>query len=270
MQISKPREYNRAYDRDTLNAVLADKSLCSYIENLKCRLLKKPVIETGWTSYHLMPVFHHAFGAAFQYVILHRDPVSTALSRANMGNYHRRSFYDRSHEVSPLDKRSISPDKAELWPSMNHVERCLYWWYVVYLEAFEFAEKRPDVSHRVVSAQRLFSGDGIREVCEFAGFTGINLSGHTHEKNEVHPFMRETFPIRDEWKSIDRHREILDFAASLGYTVDFKSISEKALKYRLPSGILPFVRHRLGYWRLRRRMRAIACGCRLTAERRLQ
>src|SRR5690606_41364506 len=60
--------------------------------------------------------------------------LSVALSRANMGNYHPETFYDDAHEVSPFDANSIAPEYSEFWHEMNHVEKCLFWWFICYRE----------------------------------------------------------------------------------------------------------------------------------------
>lgn len=108
VQVSKPREYNRAYAVERVESVLADCELVKYVDRWERELENRSVIETGWTAYHLCPVLHHRFGDRFRCIVMHRDPVSFAFSRANMGNYHPHTFYDDSHEVSPYDAHSIA------------------------------------------------------------------------------------------------------------------------------------------------------------------
>jgi hypothetical protein len=253
VQISKPRLHNRAYEPSRLRAALDDPALAPFLDNWKKKLESTSVIETGWTAYHLCPVLHHLFGERFRLVILHRDPISFAFSRANMGNYHSRSFYDNAHEVSPFDPHSIAPEFRERWLSMNPFEKCLFWWFVVYREGFEFVEKNPSVPFLTLAARDLFSFRETEKLTRFLGFEDSHLPRRDVPKNELPCFAKETFPVRDEWRAWIRHPEILAFAESLGHRFDPAAIEMQAAKYRLPAGLVPRLRHATGYWRLRKR-----------------
>jgi hypothetical protein len=256
VQISQPRFHNRAYEPTRLRAALDDSSLAPLLDDWEKKLESTSIIETGWTAYHLCPVLHHLFSERFRLVILHRDPVSFAFSRANMGNYHPRTFYDDAHEVSPFDAHSIVPEFQTRWASMNPFEKCLYWWFVVYREAFEFVEKNPAVPHLTLPASDLFSFRETEKLTRFLGFDDIRLPRRDVPKNELPRFAKETFPVRDEWRAWNRHPQILCFAESLGHGFDHADIEAQAAKYRLPHGPGPRLRHAIGWWRWKHRLKS--------------
>lgn len=61
IQITKPRHYNRSYDIYELKKCLNDKRLEDYLSYWEESLENRSIVETGWTSYHLLPVLHHLF-----------------------------------------------------------------------------------------------------------------------------------------------------------------------------------------------------------------
>ena len=260
VQISRPRMFNRAYQQERIRNVLGDERISPYLEQWRKSFGERSVIETGWTAYHLLPVLYHVFRENFMYVILHRDPVSFALSRAVMGNYHPLTFYDHAHEVSPFDEFSVAPHYGNLWQSMNHFEKCMYWWYVVYREAYEFKERHPEVPCMEIASKDLFSGWGMEWILGFLGLEPAKLKRTDVTKNELPRFCLETFPITDEWKAYTRHPEILDFAEKLGYSFDDDKIARQAGKYRLPKGIGPRIRRATGYWRHKSKLKIMLTG----------
>lgn len=257
VQVSRPRKFNRAYDPKSVQAALNDPKLKIYLNRWKEITATRDVIETGWTCYHLLPVLHKVFGHALRVVVLHRDPWSVALSRASMGNYHPRTWYDEAHEVSPFDVRSIAPHYSAIWAEMNHAEKCLFWWYVVYEEVLEFLSRNPDIEHHFLASEEMFRGEGFAHLSEF-----LKISLHRNQstmgddgRNEVNRFLTETFPITDEHQQFARHSGINQFAAEqFGYIFSSERISTLALKYQLPPGPMPHLRHSIDFWTWRRRI----------------
>jgi hypothetical protein len=250
-QITKPRVHNRAYRDDQFNAVMEDSSLSARLATWKKELSETSIIETGWTAYHLCPVLNRLFGDQFRMVVLHRDPVSFAFSRASMGNYHPKTFYDSAHEVSPFDSNSINPQYKSLWSSMNHFEKCMFWWFTVYKEAEEFRYKYPQVPYLEIRADDLFSGSRLNELLSFFGLKPSGLNVRDAPRNELPLFMRETFPIHDEWRQYLRHTTIIEFAERLGYRFEDCEIQRLAAKYKLPETWPAKLRHYTGFWRIR-------------------
>jgi hypothetical protein len=252
VQISRPREFNRAYDASFISRILSDEKLSIYIRRWERLLDTGDVIETGWTCYHLLPVFYHVFGDRLKLVILHRDPWSVALSRANMGNYHVYTWYDDRHEVSPHDRGNIATEYRNLWHKMNHAEKCLFWWYVVYKEIDEFLERNRSVTQLTISACALFRGEVMPALSDFLSTPLIVTP--TIETNFVSKFMLETFPIVDEYTKFSRHEQINSYASMrFEYSFDPAAIETNAKKYALPPGLMPHLRNSTNYWSHKRR-----------------
>jgi hypothetical protein len=249
--ISQPKYYNRAYDKNRLNEILKDESLMKYIEKWKRELKYRNVIETGWTAYNLCPLLYHIFGNQFRYVILHRDPVSFAFSRANQGNYHPQTFYKaHAHEVTPFDYYSIAPSKKYQWNDMNHFEKCMYWWYIVYLEAYEFKVKYPEVPCFEISSGEIFNLSKINPLLSFLQLPIYNFIDYDSPKNELAK-LKETFPIEEEWKAYSKHQDIIEFANKLGYSFDLYNIEKQSKKYKLPNSIGSKIRYKINYWKIK-------------------
>lgn len=257
VQISKPRQYNRAYASQDLDSILNDTALVTHINKWEQKCSASDVIETGWTCYHLLPLLWQVFGSRMKVIVLHRDPWSVALSRASMGNYHPDTWYDDAHEVSPFDLRSISPHYAKIWNEMNHAEKCLFWWYVIYQEITEFLDKTPEVPHIFVSSNDIFRGDGMTRIGQFIGHDlfASPVDDQVVGRNSVQPFMAETFPILDEHKSFSKHQEISEFAKQkFGYQFSSDRIDLIAKNYKLSSGLMPYIRHTTNFWTWRKRI----------------
>ena len=174
-----------------------------------------------------------------------------------MGNYHRKTWYDDAHEVSPFDQKTIAPDFSSSWRGMNHVEKCFFWWYVCYREIIEYTEIFPETPKLFLSFDAFFNDE--RKCNEMVKFLNIDsqkfLNSLVHERNSRHRFMRETFPLHSEWKSLLNHEKINDFAEkNFNYTITYKELQEIARRYYLPEGLMPLLRHKTRFWERRRRV----------------
>lgn len=257
VQFSKPRINNRAYEKKRLEALLQDESIMQAVRNWEYELERRHVVETGWTSYHLAPLLHKVFGEQLKIVIMHRDPISFAFSRASMGNYHPDTFYDDAHEVSPFDPYTIFPEKKNQWSQMNHFEKCMFWWSVVYKEAFEFRERNPQVSSLVIESKEVFSFKRTEELLHFIGLEPQDFVVKNVEKNELATFVKETFPISDEWQAYENHPDILEFAEGLGYRFEHERIKMLSEKYKLPKGFLPLFRNKIRFWKINAKIKKL-------------
>jgi hypothetical protein len=256
VQISKPKVYNRQFEKHEIDALKEDAKLMTYIAKWQDELKQRHVIETGWTSYHLAPLLKDIFKEKFQIIILHRDPISFAFSRANMGNYHENTFYTSHHEVSPFDVNSIVPEYQNKWNNMNHFEKCMFWWYTVYKEAFEFKSKNPEVPCLILKSKELFNFSRFDEVLTFLNLNSAKLINKEVSKNELAQFMRETFPLNNEWSNYHVHKEILKFANDLDYVFNENDIVKLSEKYKLPRGLMPLIRYKTKYWKIKSKSRS--------------
>jgi len=260
VQISKPRKYNRAYSQERIHLILKDPEILKYLKYWEKQLETKPVIETGWTAYHLCPVLEYYFKERFQVIIMHRDPLSFAFSRANMGNYHNNTFYDNAHEVSPFDEFSIFPEKKSQWHTMNHFEKCMFWWTVVYKEGLEFIQKKNLTPHLLVKSKDVFSFKETESLLSFMGLNPEILKIKEVSRNELALFMRETFPVQEEWKEYIKHEDVLKFAQQLGeYNYVFDDVEKMSLKYKLPNGVISNLRFRFKYWKIKAKLKSYFC-----------
>jgi hypothetical protein len=255
VQTSMPRVYNRQYKKHEIDALKNNRKLMAYVSKWESELKDRNVIETGWTGYHLAPLLKDIFKDKFQIIILHRDPISFAFSRANMGNYHKNSFYTNHHEVSPYDVNSIIPSYQKKWGNMNHFEKCMFWWYTVYREVFEFKDQFPEVPCLVLKSKSLFDFSMLDSLLKFLELDKNKMLEKDVTRNELAQFMKETFPVNDEWKNYNKHDEILNFAKKIGYTFNADKIAELSEKYKLPKGVLPIIRNKTNYWKVKSNLR---------------
>lgn len=247
-RISLPRKYNRAYDETSIKEILKDPQIADYLHKWQDELKSKSVIETGWTARHLAPVLLYVFKEKFQYIILHRHPMEVAASRATMGAYHERSFFKGFNELSPLDPKSIYPQKKAAWNKMNRFEKSLYNWYAAYSEAFEFQEKYPDVPCLEITSKSLFERESISSIIDFLGFNSSTDIQTDVDKNPATKRLQESFPLEEEWRDYKKHQDIIDFAGNLGYEFHDNKLEKKMSKYKLPKGVLPWFRYHTKFW----------------------
>lgn len=174
-----------------------------------------------------------------------------------MGNYHKRTWYDDAHEVSPFDRKTIAPGFGSCWKSINHVEKCFFWWYVCYREIIEYTEIFPETLKLLLSFDA-FLNDKLKcdEMLNFLNIESQEFSNlKVHGRNSRHRFMRETFPIHSEWKSLLNHEEISDFAEkNFSCTITYEELQEIARRYYLPNGLMPLLRYKTRFWEHRRRV----------------
>lgn len=250
VQISRPRKYNRAFSVEAQEAVLSDAELCRYLDEWANLLERRSVVDTGWTVYHLLPVLQARFADQLKIIVLHRAPWDVAMSRANMGNYHQKTGYDEAHEVSPSDPRSIAPEYAHRWPDMNNVERCLYWWFVIYREIEEFLENTPNANVDFLSSAELFGDSAFERLTHIFDRT---IEHRIANKNPVLKSSAEMYPLGEAYRNLVNHEMILNFARDrYGYDIDSVRLDDRAMKYQLPNSFLSKLRHHSGYWPLRR------------------
>jgi hypothetical protein len=131
---------------------------------------------------------------------------------------------------------------------MNHFEKCLFWWYVVYQEAFEFQSRFPNIPSLTFTFKELFSYDSLEKIASFCGLPPlINIEKNIH-RNAILNFWKELFPIKDEWKKYKNHKEIVSFAEKLGYQFSDNEFQMEAKKYSLPDSFISHLRYKTNYW----------------------
>ena len=70
-------------------------------------------------------------------------------------------------------------------------------------------------------------------------------------------FVKETFPITDEWQAYENHPDILEFAEGLGYSFEHERIKTLSGKYKLPKGFLPLFRNKIRFWKINAKIKKL-------------
>ena len=133
---------------------------------------------------------------------------------------------------------------------MTPFEKCLFLWLEVNEFALEIRDKYPDLEFLEVPSAKLFrSNITLAEIAKFSGFCkGNNSIIRAKENNPTYLFTLERRPIRDEWTNYEKHPEVIDLATRLGYDMSYAYIEGLIENYKLPKGILPYLRNKSGYW----------------------
>lgn len=259
--ITLPKVNNRAYTKTEVDKILKENpSIDDWIIKVREQLLEKTVIEFGWTFAHLAPVLAHLFPNQFKVILLHRNPVFFAASRATMGNYYHNSFYnDKSHEISPFDDNSSIKYYKDKWNSMTPFEKCMYWWYNIALEGLEFSEYFPAVPFLIIKSEDIFNNKKeLEKIIEFVG-QNTNLLPDVINVGQNLLIARtyESFPLNDSWQSYKKHPKIIELAIQLGHEFNDQVISNKMSKYQIPNKFLPKLRSRIRYWHIKNKLRLL-------------
>ena len=133
----------------------------------------------------------------------------------------------------------------------------MFWWSVVYKEAFEFRERNPQVPSLVIESKEVFSFKRTEELLHFIGLEPQDFVVKNVEKNELATFVKETFPITDEWQAYENHPDILEFAEGLGYSFEHERIKTLSGKYKLPKGFLPLFRNKIRFWKINAKIKKL-------------
>ena len=198
----------------------------------------------------LVPAFRQVLGDQLRVLVVHRHPLSVAASHTAMGMYSR--FRDRSYCLDPWHQGARHPQFRDRWPRMTPLEKNLFRWLEITTYGLEIGAELPDTPVHVLPADQLFdSTDALAAVVEFTGFASEHGVTPSRERNGLAPGSNESRPIRDEWRRIHDHPEIVELAASLGYDLADEVLERLVEKYRLPAGFLPALRNRTRYWDLR-------------------
>jgi hypothetical protein len=257
--VTKPKEFNRAYTPAQIEKALLEPELKARLEYFSNLLKERPVIECGWTFSHLCPVLLHYFKDQFQVVVMYRNPIHFAASRATMGNYHSDSFYkDKSHEIAPSDAYTLYPNYTPAWAGMNPFEKSLFWWLESVSESIEFAQKHPEVPKMITTSETMFNNTTlIKQLIAFIGLPIIETLNIDQNKNPLHPWTYESFPLKQDWEKWDKHTQVIAFAKSIGYTFDKDEIARQMIKYQVPNQFLPKVRSFCNYWKVKNKIKNI-------------
>lgn len=256
------RHLFRCFEPERQDEALRDPVIGALVRDVARTSETRPVAIFGNTLSHLAPVFHRVLGDRLRLLHLHRDPVVTAASIyvktrpqwwTRVGRYE-----DDSHglRVTPFDPHARFVQYRERWSSLSLFEVILYQWLERHAYGLE-AARRLDVPTLSLRSEDLFASpaSGIVAVAEFAGL-GAEGPGAVSRarRNESWTRSLERHPLGQEWRTYERHPEVVDLARRLGHPLDPRALEREMARYRLPAGVLPWLRHRSRYWDRRDRV----------------
>jgi hypothetical protein len=222
----------------------------------------RPVLIFGNTLSHLAPVFHGVLGDRLRLLHLHRDPVVTAASifvKTRPEWWSReRSFEDDSHglRITPFDPHARFPEYQEGWASLTLFEVILYQWLERHAFAREVADRFPGLPFLSLRSEDLFE-DPETAIGALARFADLDPPGpaalRRARRNQSWSRSLERHPLGDEWRVYASHPAVISLARELGHPMEARWLERETARYRLPPGLLPWIRHRTGYWERRER-----------------
>jgi hypothetical protein len=256
------RHLFRCFDAGRQDEALREPAIGDLVGSLVRSAESRPVLIFGNTLSHLAPVFHHVLGDRLRLLHLHRDPVHTAASIyvktrpewwSRVGAYEGDPFGLR---ITPFDPHARFVEYRERWASLSLFEKILYQWLERHAYALESAERLPDVPFRSLRSEDLFANPD-ETIRELGGFMGLDppapVALRRARRNETWDRSLERQPLGDRWRAFAAHPAVLELAAALGHTVDPDGLERAMARYQLPTGFLPWLRHRTRYWDRRAR-----------------
>ena len=260
------RHLFRCFDAERQDRALQDPVIGGLVRELVRSAETRPVLVFGNTLSHLAPVFHRLLGDRLRLLHLHRDPVVTAASifvktRPEWWSRAGR-FEDDTHglRITPFDPHARFREYRSRWASLTLFEAILYQW----LERHAFALERgamTDVAFLSLRSEDLFA-DPAAAVETVARFFGVSIRrarprtaarAGTRAGHEASRAGRSS----EEWRVYGGHIHVIELARRLGHPMDPDWLEREMVRYQLPRGLLPWLRHRTGFWE-RRARRALA------------
>jgi len=241
---AKPATHHRRFD----GAALGDPEVVAHLQSMVALAEHGPVVDFGWVLGGLAPACRLAFGERLRVLILTQHPVAVAASFAVRGHYFRNK--NPAWAISPLHERVVYPQYAARWSEMTPFEKGLFRWLEITRFGLDFQQQFPDVPCLSFRSNEVFRNfDTVRRIAEFIGFPADQLR-HEAGKNEATGNHVERWPIGDEWRKTFDMPDVVTLAESLGFDMSTPAVEKIVSKYQL-HGVLPRVRHALGYWAAR-------------------
>ena len=220
------------------------------------------MIVFGNTLSHLAPVFHRLLGDRLRLLHLHRDPVVTAASifvKTRPEWWSRvGKFEDDTHglRITPFDPHARFREYRSRWASLTLFEAILYQWLERHAFALEARERMTDAAFLSLRSEDLFADPAaaVETVARFAGLDPPGPTGHAGaRRNESWARSLESHPLGEEWRIYTEHPAVIELARQLGHPMDPDWIEREMVRYQLPRGLFPWLRHRTRFWERRAR-----------------
>lgn len=256
------RHLFRCFDAERQDRALQDPVIGGLVRELVRSAETRPVLVFGNTLSHLAPVFHRLLGDRLRLLHLHRDPVVTAASifvKTRPEWWSRAGkFEDDTHglRITPFDPHARFREYRSRWASLTLFEAILYQWLERHAFALETRERMTDVAFLSLRSEDLFA-DPAAAVETVARFAGLDPPGPTAHggarRNESWARSLESRPLSEEWRVYGGHPAVIELARRLGHPMDADWLEREMVRYQLPRGLLPWLRHRTGFWERRAR-----------------
>lgn len=246
-QVTRVGKYHRCYD-ESLQSEMVNDQIQDLLSKWRSISETGPVVDFGWTMRSLVPYFYRQLGDQLRVLYVHRHPIEVAASFKLIGNY---SIYNSEDwAITPDHPNARYPQFASRWDSMTPFEKCLYYWLEVNASAEELRQIYPDLKLMELKSSDLFRSDSVLDsIVQFTGFDCYEKPiVRSRERNRREIFLLERRPIRQEWMDYQHHPEMIEFAERLGYDMSTEFVASLIHKYQLPSGLVPWLRHRSGFW----------------------
>lgn len=255
------RHLFRCFDAERQNIALEDPIIGGFVRGVVASAEKRPVLIFGNTLSHLAPVFHRVLGDRLRLLHLHRDPVINSASiyvktRPELWRLGR--FEDDLYglRISALDPHARFIEYRDRWSSLTEFEVVLYQWLERHAYAVEAAARMPEIPFLSLRSEDLFE-DPDPVIEDLARFVGLDspgsIGGRKARRNETWVRILERRPLGERWRVFAAHPAVMELASELGHPMDADALEREMSRYQLPPGVLPWLRHRTGYWEWRGR-----------------
>lgn len=258
------RHLFRCFDAERQDFALLDAEIGGLVRDVARTAESRPVAIFGNTLSHLAPVFHRMLGDRLRLLHLHRDPVVTAASifvKTRPEWWHRVGRFEDDPvglRITPFDPHAAFPEYRDRWASMSLFEVILYQWLERQAYAVEAGDRLAGIPFLSLRSEDLFA-DPAATLEVLGRFAGLDPpprppTSARARRNQSWERSRERNPLGDEWRAYVRHPAVLELARALGHPVEAGSLEAEMARYRLPPGLLPWLRHRSRFWEGRERM----------------
>lgn len=212
----KAKRYLRATDK--FNELLSSRRVSQHLANIKETLKTKIYIETGWTSYPVLPFIIAQLGGRVRIVHLVRHPVFAALSLATHNVYTRLDWV-KEFAIDPFDQGIVQKEMASVWHTLSMYEKCLFWWTEINLYVLELKEQYPDIKFYFLRYEDLFGADlaALKKLIMFMGLT-YDSAMQARRSKTVDLFRFKSEPV--DWQLIFNYPKTITLAKQFGYDLN--------------------------------------------------
>ena len=266
---ARMRSMFRCYEPERIDAVLAQPQVAAWVDRLQELSQSRPVVVTGCTTSHLAPALLRVFGGRLRAIHVHRHPLNVCAA-TYIGPWSTDWAHPKDFREDPNAPALTARDPWVRHRELAAGERPLgpfaqigYNWLERTSAGLEFAERFPEVPHRLLSAEtEVFGSEAwLEAVAELANLPVRRGDARARPaQNSSWVRSLEERPLGEAWRQFAQLPELERFARTLGHSFDEAELERRAAKYQLPGGLGSRLRHACRYWQARRRLAALLRG----------